>query len=204
MSKSGLRTEVLESANKQQKPWGFHRWSVTSQHNGNIMKCASMSVTLSSPWTWAIAKVPALRNGMSESIVTLLESVTWCLLGRIGNCTWLTKLSSIFRNSLQRWTSLQRVAFAEERRSSTKPGMRRWDFCTLVCISFPQCILFPSWWCMDTKDDKEEISGNRSSLMKAHGDTSTNAGMKSSRGGAPPSSRHAWRRRKYWVLSYSN
>jgi len=130
------------------------------------MKWGSASGRLPSPWASSTSKGPAPRNGISQLIVALLESMISCLKGRLGNGIWQTKLTSMVRNSRQHWTRSGSLVFAEGRIGSKTLRLRRGNTCILVWIFLPRCFLCSSWWCADTEDDVEETSGYRFSPIK--------------------------------------
>jgi len=85
----------------------------------------------------------------------------------------------IVRNLSRHRTSSHRLAFAEGTIRSKEPRVRRGNSCTFVCMSSPPWFFFSSWWCVDTKDNKEETSGHRSSLIKVPCEALTDCHVKS-------------------------
>jgi len=63
-SACGPRMPVMQSANVQQKPWGFGRRRVAWQHNGKIIKRVMAPGTLPSPWGSGTRNVTAPSNGI--------------------------------------------------------------------------------------------------------------------------------------------
>jgi len=137
-STSGPGTLQLESTNGQLKQWGYGRRRLAWRWDRKIINWGSASGRLPSPWAAATSRVLALTNGITYSIVVLLESVFGHLWSRVGKGTWQTRLSSIVQNSRQHFGSLQRMTFAEGRIESTKPQPRRGTLSRLVYITSPR------------------------------------------------------------------
>lgn len=162
---SGPITLVLESANGQQKPWGFGRKSVAFKCDGNIIKYGSV---------WETAQSISISNKRGAGLEqwdhlidrALLKSVIWSLKVHFGHGTCQRRLFSMIRSSRRHFMSSSMWAFAEGRIELTNLQLQWCNSTTLVWMSLDQCLFCSFWWCVCTHDDKEATSGQKSSQMK--------------------------------------